>query len=340
MEGFAAAPYSRKWLIMDDLAVDFISTFIVVAAAIASYCMPSNIKYILGATAIILAPLRAVYPVRKVPKGTALITGASEGIGAQLAYIFASKGNDLILVGRELEHLENVKAKITSQWPQRKVTTISKELSLESSAQDLYDEIKSRGLTVDILCNNAGAGHAGDVMAIPPEVYMRMIGVNCTTLVALTQLYGRDMIRRGSGWILQTSSIAGWVPGPNQSVYHATKHFVRSFNEALYMELRGTGVTLTQLMPGPVDTQFGARAHMQNTGFFGPAPWLVLEDPRVVALSGYNGLCRQKRMVFSTWTTAVQGVIGHHFLPRCISILLGQVLNMPTPWEHRAPAKE
>jgi len=132
------------------------------------------------------------------------------------------------------------------------------DLSVSGNPKKLYEQVKKQGLVVDILVNDAGLGHAGDVMEQTEDLASTMISLNCIALVQLTQYFGKDMVSRGKGWILQVSSIVGWMVGPGQNIYHATKHFVRAFSEALSLELRGTGVSHTQLsMLSPYLGSFG-----------------------------------------------------------------------------------
>jgi len=159
------------------------------------------------------------------------------------------------------------------------------------------------------------------------EIAERMTMLNCVALVQLTQLFGRDMVRRERGWILQVSSVGGWMASPGQNIYHATKHYVRAFSEALSIELRGyPGVVNTQLMPGPAHTQFITRAHADEV--FMMAASGAVEDPKSVALAGYKGLCQRKRMVFSSWNAAGTALIMQ-LVPRSVHLTLASFFNLP-----------
>jgi len=207
------------------------------------------------------------------------------------------------------------------------VHTIASDLSLPGAAQKLYDHVKSQGFTVDILVNGAGLGGAGETLEQPIELVERMTVLNCISLVQLTQLFGNDMVARGRGWILHISSVGGWMASPHQNIYHATKHYVRAFSEALSVELRGyPGVVNTQLMPGPVHTQFVTRAHAEET--FMMAASGAVEDPKAVAYAGYKGLCKGKRMVFSSWNAAFTGSVMQ-LLPRSLHLTVASLMNSP-----------
>jgi short-subunit dehydrogenase len=188
-------------------------------------------------------------------KHVALITGASSGIGKQLAVIHAERGNDLILVARRADRLEQLRQELTETF-KVKVEIIVKDLSQPFSAHEIYKETEKKGIAVEYLINNAGfAGH-GYFHERLPEEDLDMLNVNVTSLMLLTKLYLPGMVARGRGKIMNVSSTASFIPGPLQAVYYASKAFVTSFSQALSEELRNTGVTVTALCPGLVDTEF------------------------------------------------------------------------------------
>jgi len=231
-----------------------------------------------------------------------------------------------------------VKSNIESKYPGRAVYIEVCDLSVPGAPKQLYDSVVRKGLVVDILVNDAGLGHAGDVMEQPEELAERMISLNCIALVQLTQYFGKDMVKRGRGWILQLSSVVGWMVGPGQNIYHASKHFVRAFCEALSVELRGTNVCMTQLMPGPVHTQFATRGHLEKTFTFSSSG--AVEDAVSVATAGYEGLCKNKRMVFSSWGAAFMAG-SMHLMPRSVHVTMASLMNTPTPnTEMSAPKKK
>jgi len=193
----------------------------------------------------------------------ALITGASSGIGLELAKIHASKGGDLILVARRRELLEKIKGDLESTFP-ISVRVIVKDLSDPNAAEELYREVKESGEVVDFLINNAGFGGRGKFHERPWEKDKDMINLNVMALVGLTRLFLDDMVARNEGKILNVASMAGFVPGPLQSIYYATKAFVISFSEAIANELSNTSITVTVLCPGPTDTEFFDVANMSG----------------------------------------------------------------------------
>jgi len=193
-----------------------------------------------------------------------LITGASSGIGLELARCFAADKSDLVLVARKTAALEQLAAELRAAQP-IKVHVITADLSLPASPQGIFDELKGRGTAVDVLVNNAGFGLHGAFAELPLRQQLDMLQVNISALVELTGLFVPGMIRQRRGGILNVGSVAGFLPGPNMAVYYATKAFVMSFSEALHEELRGSGVTLTDLCPGPTETQFSQVARGQRT---------------------------------------------------------------------------
>ena len=181
-----------------------------------------------------------------------LITGASSGIGAEFARRFASNGYDLILVARRQDLLNALREELAALGAD--VLVISKDLALKTSAKSLYQDVKSCNLTVDVLVNNAGVAYGGAFTAMDAEAVPRMVLLNAATLATLTRLFVTDMVARGSGRILNISSLSAFQAVPSMTLYAATKAFVLSFTEGLAEELRGTGVTVTALCPGLTDT--------------------------------------------------------------------------------------
>ncbi|MEY4916735.1 MAG: hypothetical protein RL616_648 [Verrucomicrobiota bacterium] len=193
---------------------------------------------------------------------TVLITGASSGIGLELARCFAAEKSNLVLVARNRDALEKLASELRQQHGITIHVSIA-DLSKPESAQNLFNELKGRGLTVDVLVNNAGFGLHGEFTELPLARQLEIIHVNITALVELTGLFLPPMIHRKSGGILNVGSVAGFLPGPHMAVYYASKAFVLSYSEALHEELRGTGVSVTNLCPGPTESNFSqvARSH-------------------------------------------------------------------------------
>lgn len=222
-------------------------------------------------------------------KKTALITGAASGIGRAFSDIFASEGYDLILVGRNLEKMETMKADYEAKSGIH-VTAVQKDISKEGAAQGVYDEVKSIGLDVDVLINNAGVGDYGRFIDIPWEKERDLAGLDMLSVMQMTHLYAADMERRGGGRVLNMSSIAAFVPGPFMPMYYAAKAFVFSFSQAVSREMEGTGVTVTCLCPGPTATNFEKEANMGagNKMF----TWFRPSTADEVACEGYTALMK------------------------------------------------
>jgi short-subunit dehydrogenase len=188
----------------------------------------------------------------------ALITGASSGIGKELAYVMASKGHDLVLVARNLKELNAISTDIQATTSSH-VHVIALDLSVAGSAKKLYDQTKKE--KIQILVNNAGVGLRGDFFNDDVARTTAMAQLNMVSLMELSQLFGKDFVKKGTGKILNVASITAFFPGPKQPVYYATKAFVRSLSRALAFNLRGTGVTVTALHPGVTKTQFFASSN-------------------------------------------------------------------------------
>jgi hypothetical protein len=213
-----------------------------------------------------------------------LITGASSGIGLELAKLFAADGSDLILVARNRQNLENLAAELQDQhriWAR----VLTKDLAAPAAPSETFDELKRDGLAVDVLVNNAGFGARGRIADIDVQRQLDMIQVNITALTHLTRLFLPGMIERRRGGILNVGSTAGFQPGPNMSVYYATKSYVLFFTEGLAEELIGTGVKACCLAPGPTHTGFSAAADMEATPLFK----MGAMSAEKVARIGYKG---------------------------------------------------
>ena len=215
----------------------------------------------------------------------ALITGATNGIGYELAKLFAGDGYNLIIVARTESDLQQRTQEFSQQYGVQ-VVPIVKDLFQPNAAFELYDEVKQKGLTVDVLVNDAGQGQFGLFAEQDLRRLLDIIQLNVVSLTALTHLFLKDMVARNEGKILQLASIASQLPGPWQAVYHATKAYVLSFTEALVSELKDSAVTLTALQPGATDTDFFNKAEMQESKILDSK----LSDPAQVAKDGYKAL--------------------------------------------------
>lgn len=217
-------------------------------------------------------------------KGMVLITGASAGLGMAFARSYAARGNDLILVARRAERLEELAKELTAKHNVR-ADVVAADLSAADAADRVMDEIARRGLAVDILVNNAGFGARGDFAELDAGMQLRMVDLNCRTLVALCHAVLPGMIARRSGGILNIASTAAFQPGPWMAVYYASKAFVLSFSEALHEEVKAKGVRVATLCPGATKTEFGDVADMANSTLFKFAG-----DPDQVVRDGMRAL--------------------------------------------------
>lgn len=213
-----------------------------------------------------------------------LITGASSGIGRALAHQHALRGRDLVIVARRRQELDELAAELTTRygiW----VRVIDRDLTSPEARQDIYHTLRKEGVTIDYLFNNAGFGGRGLFHEQDWSMLNNMIQLNITAVAELTRLFLPGMVERGRGRILNTSSTAGFMPGPLQSVYFATKAFVNSFSKGVASELEGTGVTVTALCPGAVKTEFADTADMGDSDLFKGA-----RTPEYTAKKGYEAM--------------------------------------------------
>jgi short-subunit dehydrogenase len=233
---------------------------------------------------------------------TALITGASGGIGYELAKLFARDRVGLVLVARSGDRLATVAQELRSLGAAG-VEVIVADLADTHAVPALLRELSARRLDVDVLVNNAGYGLSGSFATTDQATELGMIQLNVGALTALTKGVLPGMLARGHGRILNVASTAGFQPGPFAAVYAATKAYVVSFSEALAEELAGTGVTVTTLAPGPTATGFALRAKMQRSRLFRPGTTMTA---RAVAAAGYSALKRGRRLAVPGLMNKVQ----------------------------------
>jgi short-subunit dehydrogenase len=220
---------------------------------------------------------------------TVLVTGASSGIGLELAKCFAADQPNLVLVARNLPALESLAEALRQQYGIR-VEVIGADLAQQESPQRVFDQVQGRGLSVDVLVNNAGFGLHGAFVKLPLARQLEIVQVNNAALVALTGLFLPGMVQRRRGGILNVGSVAGFLPGPRMAIYYASKAFVQSFSEALHEELRGAGVSVTNLCPGPTESNFSKVARSFQTRELRAAKMSAAE----VAAAGHRALRRNQ----------------------------------------------
>ncbi len=252
---------------------------------------------------------------------TALITGASSGIGYELAKLFARDRHNLVLVARSGAKLTQFAGELERQFGVS-ATTISLDLTSLSAPQVLFDQLHSRGIVPHFLVNNAGYGVLGEFSQVSLEECLGQIQLNITALTEITRVFLPQMIHQGSGKILNVASTAGFQPGPRMAVYYATKAYVISLSEALASELRGSGITVTCLCPGPTDTGFQKRARTEDSVLL---KRLQPMSAKAVAQDGYRGLMSGRTLVISglrNWLVAE----STRFAPRRIVTAISRKL--------------
>jgi hypothetical protein len=219
-------------------------------------------------------------------KKYALITGATSGIGYELAKLFAQNNYDLVLVARNHERLTEI-AEEFHQQHQADVVPLAKDLFGSESAKEVYEEVQRRGIQINVLVNDAGQGQFGEFAETDLNREYDIIHLNILTPVTLTKFFLQDMVARKEGKILNVGSIAGETPGPLNSIYHGTKAFINSWSEAIRSEVKDKGVTVTLLLPGVTATDFANKADGENSGLF---KYMDNLDAAKVAKDGYNAL--------------------------------------------------
>jgi short-subunit dehydrogenase len=251
---------------------------------------------------------------------TALVTGASSGIGTELARQLAARGHNVTLVARRKERLEELADELTEAHGVN-ADTVACDLSSAAARGRMVSTVDDRGLTVEILVNNAGFGSAGRFQELDQESELRMVRTNVEAVMDLCGQWVPEMAARGRGAVLNVASTAAFQPIPRQAVYAATKAFVLSFTDGLHHDLRGTGVTATSLCPGPVPTEFGDVAGVDEKLFQVPG---VSVSPADVAATGIEALEGGKRSVIPGVANAA-GALAGRFTPRGLALpLLGR----------------
>jgi len=246
---------------------------------------------------------------------TALITGASNGIGLELAKQHAATGGNLVLVARNHSKLEELKVELEKKYS-ISVTIIAKDLSLVNAAQEVYDETIQQGIQIDYLINNAGFGDFGMFYETDWNKEVQMINLNITALTQFTKLYLKDMVKRNAGKIMNVASTAAFQSGPTMAVYYATKAYVLSFSEAVNNEVADKGITITTLCPGATESGFQTAAAMEESAL---VKGKKLPTSEAVAVFGYQAMLKGK-------TVAIHGFMNRfmanmvRFLPRSVVV--------------------
>jgi uncharacterized protein len=239
---------------------------------------------------------------------TALITGASSGIGYELTKCFAQDGHNVIMVANHEDKLKQAARQISTEFPLVRIESISIDLSRDGAADQLYSQVQDLGLQIEYLVNDAGFGQKGLFLENELDKEIAMIHLNIISLVTLTKRYLREMASRGTGKILQLGSVASFIPHPLLAVYAASKAFVLSFTEALQNEIKDTGVTMTVLCPPPTETNFFEVANMENSKIANSSQ---VQEADEVAKAGYKGLMKGEARVLPTFVAkmyAAQGI--------------------------------
>lgn len=246
-----------------------------------------------------------------------LITGTTSGLGREFARIFAQNGYNIVAVARNEVLLQQQKQELERQFGVEMVYIV-KDLSAENSAQEVYDEIKHKGIDIDILINNAGFGSFGRYVDVDWQRQKGLASVNMLAVMQLSYLFGKDMDRRGEGKIVNIASIASFQAGPYMAMYYASKAFVRSFSEALHEEMKSSGVLVTAICPGPVATNFEKNAQMINSAMF---TRLRVYTPEVVAARSYRAIMNNKAVYVVGWQNKLLV-----FLTRFCSLKFSRIL--------------
>ena len=253
---------------------------------------------------------------------TALVTGASSGIGDALARLIARGGANVVLVARNAARL-NALAGELARAHGIQATVVAQDLSEPDAAGRLAADLAARGVTVDILVNNAGFGTSGPFWQIPADDDARLLQVNIVALTMLTKHLLPGMIERRRGRVLNVASTAAFQPGPLMATYYASKAYVLSFSDAISEETSGTGVTVTCLCPGPTDTAFQDRAGVRESRLFTARTVMSVDE---VARAGYEGMLAGRRLVVPGASNKA-GTLLVRFAPRRLVSGLVRRLN-------------
>ena len=249
-------------------------------------------------------------------QGTALVTGASTGIGFELARVLASNGHPLVVVARNYETLKAVATQLQSEYSVP-VSVYAKDLSKPGAAGELWTELSKANVTVEVLVNNAGVGVYGEFQRESPEALQQMLVLNVLALTTLTRLALPGMLERERGRILNLASVVSYQPGgPRMAAYYATKAYVLSFSKGLARELKDSGLTVTALCAGPTMTAFEQRSGAGETVLY---RYRLFPTAEQVAAAGYRGMMRGRRVVIPGLVTKILAFAGE-LPPRTIAL--------------------
>ncbi len=254
---------------------------------------------------------------------TALITGASGGLGEKFAWLLAADKHDVVLVARSKEKLEALAKELSSKYGIR-ATVLAHDLSQKDAVGSLLKEVKEKNIIVDILINNAGFGAYGKFHETTYDHEKQLLDVNILAFTELTKMILPDMVKRGSGKVLNVASTAAFASGPLMAVYYASKAYVMSLSIALNEELKGTGVTVTCLCPGPTKTGFETGAGMQGSRLFKSS----LMDAMTVSEIGYRAMLKGKPLVVAGFRNKLS-VFGTRLVPRFLAAKIAKAVQSP-----------
>lgn len=254
---------------------------------------------------------------------TVLVTGASTGIGKDIAFEFASRNYHVILVARSKDLLDQIKLNWTQKYGAL-IDTLDIDLTQADAGKKIFNFINEKNLTIDVLINNAGVGLAGEFSASNLTDNLKMVDLNIRSLVELTGLFLPGMMNKNNGAILNVASIAGFLPGPRMSVYYASKAFVLSFTEALHAELKNTDIHVSALCPGPTETEFFKRDQSLKSLIMKNG--LMMMDSKTVAKLAYKGLQTNKRIVIPGVLNKLLAIFSR-LLPKSIILKISSLFT-------------
>ncbi len=254
-------------------------------------------------------------------KETVLITGASSGLGMELAKLFAADGSDLVLVARREERLIELADELKSEHG-IEVHVLPKDLSKKTAPKEIFSHLNKEKIEIDVVVNNAGFGNKGHIADLDTDLQLDMIQVNLVALTHLTRLFITGIIERGYGGILNVGSLAGFQPGPNLAVYYATKAYVLSFTEALAEEISNPNIKISCLAPGPVKTEFGEKSDLEDSLLFK----VSLMEMEPVVKAGYEGFRKGQTIIIPGLKQQIVPFLNR-FTPRLLVRKIAKKLN-------------